>query len=265
MKKNKLSKFQKNLDSQNRFGYEWDKFDKIIPEYEIQFLKWIYPLKKNDFKNKSVLDAGCGMGRNSYWPLIYKAKEVFAFDYDKRTVAAAQKNLSKFKNSKIFYDSIYNLNFENKFDIVFSIGVIHHLENPHKAIQKLVDSVKKNGVVLIWIYGYEGNEWIVRYINPIRKITSKLSPWIINLIAHILSIPLYTYLKFFPQNKPYLKQLSKFKFWHIHSITFDQLLPKIANYWKKEEALKLFENKGLKNIKIYAVNNNSWTIMGNKK
>ena len=32
--------------SQDRFGYEWNKYNKIIPIYETQFLKWVYPLNK---------------------------------------------------------------------------------------------------------------------------------------------------------------------------------------------------------------------------
>lgn len=262
----KKSKYKKDYSgSQERFGYEWNKYNQIIPEYELQFLKWIFPLEKKDFKNKIVVDAGCGIGRNSYWPLIYGAKRLIAFDYDKRTVEVARKNLSNFKNAEIFFQSLYDLNLKNKADIAFSIGVIHHLENPHLAIKKLVESVKKNGIILIWVYGYEGNELIFKYINPLRRITSRLPLKITNLVAYLFSIPLYTYVKLSPQKSPYLKQLSKFRFWHTHSIVFDQLIPKIANYWKKQEALNLFKNKGLKDIRIHQVNKNSWTVIGRKE
>ncbi|MEK6875355.1 MAG: class I SAM-dependent methyltransferase [Nanoarchaeota archaeon] len=260
-----MKKLKYNSGSQERFGYEWNKFNKIIPKYEIQFLKWVYPLKKEDFKGKRIIDAGCGTGRNSYWPLIYGAKGVFAFDYDKRTVSIAKRNLSKFKNAHVEFKSIYDLKEKNKFDIAFSIGVIHHLEDPDLAIRNLIFSVKKGGIVLIWVYGYEGNEWIVKYINPIRKITSKTNPSLINIFSYVFSIPLYFYIKIFNQKSPYLKQISTFKFWHIHSIVFDQLIPRIANYWKKEEALNFFKDKNVYNINIYNVNKNSWTVICNKK
>ncbi len=260
-----MKKLKSDLDSTERFGFEWDKYRSIIPEYEEQFLKWVFPLKKEDFRNKKVLDGGCGIGRNSFWPLRYNAKEVFAFDYDERTVKVAQDNLSKYKNSVVYYGSIYKIDYINKFDISFSIGVIHHLSDPRLAIAQLVQATKKGGKVLIWVYGYEGNEWIVKYISPIRKYTSRIPLKIVNYLAYCFSAPLYIYLKLSKTKSLYLAQIARFRFWHVHSIVFDQLIPKIANYWKKKEALLLFENQGLKDIKAYQVNGNSWTIIGTKK
>lgn len=252
------------MGSTERFSFEWKKYPLIIPEYEMQFLRWVYPLKPKDFKGKRVLDAGCGTGRNSFWLLIYGAKEVIAFDYDREIVKVAKKNLSKFKNVRIMYKSIYDINYDKKFDIVFSIGVIHHLENPSLAIKNLIKATKKNGIVLIWVYGHEWNRLVILIINLVRFFTSKLPLEIDNIITYIISIPLFIYIKLFKQQNLYLKQLSKFRFRHIHSIVFDQLIPKISHYWKKEEALALFKSKRLTNIRIYPVNNNSWTILGKK-
>ena len=253
------------MSSEERFGYEWNKFNKIIPEYEIQFLKWVYPLQKEDFKDKTILDAGCGIGRNSYWPLKYGAQKVVAFDFDRRTVDVARKNLSQFKNVEVIYQSIYGIAYENEFDSVFSIGVIHHLEKPEEAIKNLVRALKPGGKLLIWVYAREGNEWIIKYVNSLRKfLFSRLPPALTNLLAYPFSIPLFLYLKIFPHSRPYFKQLAVFRFWHVHSIVFDQLLPKIANYWSRDEALNLLKDKGLKDIEIYSMNNNSWTLFGTK-
>ncbi|MCK5176441.1 MAG: hypothetical protein KAQ92_01830, partial [Candidatus Aenigmarchaeota archaeon] len=81
----------------------------------------------------------------------------------------------------------------------------------------------------------------------------------------LFSVPFFTFVKVIPQKKPYMKQLSNFRFWHTHSIIFDQLIPRIANYWTKKEAMDLFKNKGLEDIKAYRVNKNSWTVIGKKR
>ena len=226
----------------------------------------MYPLSEKDFFGKDVLDAGCGMGRNSYWPLKWGAKSVTAFDFDPRSVESAKCNLANFKNAEVLFKSIYDLNFKDEFDIAFSIGVIHHLSDPHKALKNMANSVKSGGRVLIWVYGYEGNEWIVRFINPIRKIfTSRIPPFVLNWLTYLISVPFFVYIKIFSVSHPYMKQLKQFKFRHTHYIILDQFLPKVANYWKKEEVKKLLENKGLTDIEICPCNSNSWTVRGVKK
>ena len=253
------------MSSEKRFGYQWQKYNQIDPNYKIQFKKWIKPFKLNDFKGKKVLDAGCGMGRNSFWSLKYGAKELVAFDYDKRSVNVAKKNLACFKNAKVEFKSIYEIDYKDEFDIAFSIGVIHHLENPKLAIKKLIQAVKPGGLILIWVYGYENNKWIVKFINPLRiHLTSKLPLTILHLLSYCFSSFLYAFVKIFPKKSLYLKQISQFKFSSINCIVFDQLLPKIANYYTKEEAKRLLVEHKLKNININHTNQNSWTIYGYK-
>ena len=48
--------------------------------------------------------------------------------------------------------SAYDLPFEGRFDLAFSIGVIHHLEYPQRALERMACAVKPGGRVLIWVY-----------------------------------------------------------------------------------------------------------------
>ena len=76
--------------SPDRFGYEWDAYAEIRPGYEEQFLRWTMFLKPEDWPGLSFLDVGCGMGRNSYWPMTYGAAEGCAIDIDDRSLASAR-------------------------------------------------------------------------------------------------------------------------------------------------------------------------------
>lgn len=253
------------MASEKRFGYEWQKYHQIDPHYEIQFRKWIWPFGPEIFKDKKVLDAGCGMGRNSFWALKYGARQVVAFDFNQQTIEVAKKNLAVFPNARVEFKSIYEIDYQAEFDIVFCIGVIHHLENPPLAIKNLIKAVKLGGLILIWVYSYEGNEWIVKWISPLRKyFFSKIPVFLLHFLSYVPSILLYLFVKLFPQKSLYLKQLAQFKFFHLHSIVFDQLLPKIAYYYKREEIYQLLAEYNLKNIRIVHVNENSWAVSGER-
>src|SRR6185437_15720759 len=75
--------------SPERFGYEWGRYSKLAAEYELQFRNWTASLSPADWERKFFLDLGCGMGRNSLWPMKYGAAGGVAVDVDSRSLAAA--------------------------------------------------------------------------------------------------------------------------------------------------------------------------------
>ena len=238
------------MKNQNRFGYEWKHYNEILPIYEKQFLKWVPRLKKKDWENKKILDVGCGIGRNSLWPLKYKAKYAELIDVDLRTLKVAKQNLKHFKNVNVKEMSIYDLNKTNYFDIVFSIGVIHHLENPKLAVFKMCQSLKSNGIITLWVYGYENNEWIVNYFNPLRNLIFKRLPiQFLHSLSIIPTIFLWIYLKLGFGNVKYMNMICEFTFRHLRSIVFDQMCLKLLIIGQKKRfwnCLKIYQLKKLK-------------------
>lgn len=252
--------------SPDRFGFEWKKYHTILPIYEEQFLRWSQPLLKENWKGKSFLDVGCGMGRNSFWPLTYGALEGVSIDVDERSLSAAKKLcLKKFKNVTIRNLSAYEIDYKNKFDIVFSIGVIHHLEFPEIALKKMVESAKPNGQVLIWVYGKENNEWITKFLDPLRKLLfSRLPISIVHFLSFFPTVFLWFFLRLGLGKIEYFKLIRSFSFPHLRSIVFDQMLPEIANYWAREQVEELMEKSGLNDIQLTHVNQSSWSAVGTK-
>lgn len=260
MKKNNIK-----MGSPERFGFEWSKYSDILPIYETQFRRWTPFFKERDWINKYFLDVGCGMGRNSYWPMVYGAQGGWAIDVDEQSLSAARRNLERFLTIEIKQMSAYEINTENKFDIVFSIGVIHHLDDPDKALKNMVKAAKEGGKILIWLYGYENNRWIVWIFNPVRKLLfSNLPIKLLHALSLFPSIGIWLLVKNGIGRIEYFKLMKKFSFSHIRSIVFDQMLPKIVNFYKKEEAIALLEHAGLMDIRIDWVNEMSWAVMGTK-
>src|SRR5262249_28483911 len=122
--------------SPERFGYSWDRYADLLPEHEEQFLRWT-ALDRSFWPGRRFLDAGCGIGRNSHWPMTYGASGGLAIDVDDRTLGRAAANLAPFTNVEVRKQSIYDIPESEQFDIAFSIGVVHHLSDPDAAVASM--------------------------------------------------------------------------------------------------------------------------------
>ena len=188
-----------------------------------------------------------------------------AFDVDPRTLAVARNNLASASNARVMECSLYDMEFSNEFDIAFSIGVIHHLADPRRAVARLVEAVRPGGTALIWVYGKEGYGGVKNLINLMRRVTSHMPLGLLRLLTYPFSCLFYLYIKCLPHKHPYLTLLRPASFWHLHSIVFDQLLPEISNYWTADEAKALFDGLPVEEVTAYDCNAGSWTVMARKK
>lgn len=251
--------------SSDRFGYEWGRYAEIKPEYEEQFRRWTPFMTPDDWKGLTFVDVGCGMGRNSYWPMRYGAAGGLSIDLDDRSLASADRNLAAFPTLERRKLSAYDLNERDRFDVAFSIGVVHHIENPALALANMTRAVKPGGRVMIWVYGLENNRWIVYGLTPLRKLLFSRLPI---SVTHALSWPpsavLWLLLKMGFGRIAYFNLLRTFDFPHLRSIVFDQMLPSIAHYWSKDEVAALMKGAGLENVELAWVNEMSWAATGRK-
>lgn len=250
--------------SPERFGYSWDIYNAVLPAHEEQFLRWTGQ-DKSFWHGTWFLDAGCGIGRNAYWPMQYGARGGAAIDVDDRTLRAATANLVAHPSVEVRKQSIYDISEVAAFDIAFSIGVVHHLSDPDAAVARMVRAVKPGGTVLVWLYGRENNGWIVRFFNPLRRGLFSRMPL---RVVHALSLPLtailWSMLRLGLPSGPYYRLLRGFSFAHLQAIVFDHMVPTIARYYRREEAEALLRRAGLSDIRSTWVNQNSWSVTGRK-
>jgi SAM-dependent methyltransferase len=248
-----------------KFGFQWTEYPEILKDYEEQFLGWISALDLNSVKGKSIVDAGCGTGRNSFWLRKYNGGKILAFDVEPSTVEVAQKNLKELTDCFVERASIYQLDSLKKqygsFDFIFSIGVIHHLADPVGALESLKTLSKPSTQLVIWVYGKEGNAFLLPILRPLRIITSRIPIEVVHFLAATLSLILLSALKLFRPKNSYFRLATGWTRRHLTTVIFDQLFPKIANYWSRNEIIQIVQNAGWRVDAICPVNNMSWSLV----
>jgi SAM-dependent methyltransferase len=250
--------------SPERFGYSWDHYAELLPEHEEQFLRWT-ALDRGAWQGVRFLDGGCGIGRNSYWPMQYGAAGGVAVDVDDRTLGRARHNLEPFPSVEVRKQSIYEIAETDAFDIAFSIGVVHHLADPDAAVARLTRAAKPGGLVLVWLYGRENNGWVVHVFNPVRRaLFSRLPLPVVHALSWPLTALLWCALRLGVMPNAYYRLIRKFSFEHLRAIVFDHMIPRIALYYTRAEAEALLARAGLIEVQATWVNENSWSVAGRK-
>lgn len=270
----------KNVETADAFGWEWQKFRKLrdLAIYEAQFLDWIYPIEPEFFQGKVVLDAGCGMGRFSLVSSMFGAKMVLAVDAS-HAVETARDNARHFPNVRVIQADIHHLPLRSgqdaQVDFAFSIGVLHHLDDPQAGFNALIRHLRRDGTISVWVYGRENNGWVVRVVNPIRTmLTSRLPHRVLYVFSWLITAGLHPILKliYCPGNaagapgwlrkllpyNDYLAWLGQFQFRHNHLVVFDHLVAPVAFYLRREEFEAWFHKAGMEIIDISWRNQNSW-------
>jgi len=261
------------------FGWQWQEFVEMHEQYEAQFLDWIHPIQPGYFRDKVVLDAGCGIGRHTYHAARYGSREVIGMDLS-AAVETAYANTGAMPNVHVVQGDIYNPPFKRSaeggpFDFIYSIGVLHHLPDPEAGFRSLVGFLRRGGGIFAWGSGHENNAVVHRFINPLRKtFTSRLPHAALPVIAWPLSVLLQAVVKgvYRPLRRTpvfdalpshdYLYSLSAFGFRQNYNIVFDHLVAPVAFYLKREEFEEWFRGSALEDVRISWRNENSWRGFG---
>lgn len=139
------------------FGYQWNRFDRTqldsangtTRSHDAFFQKTGW--QPAELCGRRVLDAGCGMGR--FAEICAEARaEVHAVD-SSEAVDACRRNLAHHSNVFVYQADIMSLPFaDGSFDLIYSIGVLHHTPNTRAAFERLVPLLAPGGQIAVWVY-----------------------------------------------------------------------------------------------------------------
>lgn len=270
-KKNSESRKFRELhaDTQERFGFEWMNYPGALPEDKEIFLSETQ-IAEEEWQGKRVLDAGCGMGR--YSRIAHElGATVISLDLSPALIRLQDLSLSSSRLHLIQGNLMVPPLREKSFDIVFSLGVLHHTPSAKGTFQKLSRLVKPGGHLSCWLYGAAGKFQNFK-TNPLRKERQGLKKiiflvWLIVMIREALSdtlrlltvrIPhrllyLLCYPLVFLGKVPLLKYLtfSVHPNWRVRlQENFDWLSPPYQSHHTKEELMSWFEENGFEVLKI---------------
>jgi SAM-dependent methyltransferase len=260
------------------FGWQWQHFVQGDELYADQMLGWLTPVKPDFFRDKVVLEGGCGKGRHTQLAAAWGAREVIGVDLSV-AVETAFAATRKVENAHIIQADIYTLPLAKAFDYAFSIGVLHHLPDPRAGFLSLASKVKTGGHISAWVYGAENNEWITRLVNPLReKFSSRINPSALLHLSKLPTVLLYLATKgvYGPLNRStagarvarhlfyndYLNAISRFGWREQHTIVFDHLVAPTSYYIRREEFEEWWQQVDAKDVTITWHNKNSWAGFG---
>lgn len=268
---------QEKLRTQDAFGFSWKIYPKLFREYAQQFLSWIQPVQPAFFRNKLVLDAGCGKGRHCFFAAKYGASHVIGLDLsDAVDIAAA--NTREFSNVTIVQGDILQPPLKRVFDYAYSIGVIHHLPSPAAGFASLHALLKKGGAFSVWVYGKENNAllpfcdwWRTHFFTRIPKkatyALAVLGSAVVGAAIFGLYVPLGRLAPSLARKLPqyeFLRYLGRLNREIRTNITFDQMIAPTAYYLPRSEVERWYREAGLQGTVFTWRNRNSWCGFGLK-
>lgn len=131
----------------------------------------------SDFKQESVLDAGCGTGENTIVYSLLGAGRVVGIDANPQAIELAQELFAEHAcRGELVCESIFSDKLvPQSFDFVSSIGVLHHTANPEYAFSILSSYLKPGGHFLLNIcdlYGF----WLRRARRALISLLAGTNP-----------------------------------------------------------------------------------------
>mgnify|MGYP001158395021 FL=1 len=238
----------------------WSSDEVLIDQFDKIFLI-------DNVKDKIIADVGAGTGRIVKSLLNYEPLKVYAIEPSEIGIKKINKNLSHFNNLEVIQSDGLNFKTSTLCDYIFSLGVIHHIKNPTDVLTNIRRNLKKDGKIIIWVYGYENNELYIFLYKFLSLVTKYIPDRLLYIFCHLLNLIIQPYIWLchfisLPLKSYLLNVFNKFGWKKRTDVIFDQLNPEYSKYYKKNEIEKQLLDAGFKNLRFSHRHGYSWTVVG---
>jgi SAM-dependent methyltransferase/uncharacterized protein YbaR (Trm112 family) len=173
------------------FAYEWRHFGHWRSAWEKNFLDYMRPHGPESFRDRLMLDVGAGSGRHSFQAAQFGGR-VVAVDIG-RSIDVARRNLPP--DVLTVQADAERLPFASgTFDFVLSLGVLHHLPDPERALRSIVELVRPEGTVHVYLYWrppYPSHRAALRLVSAARHATVRMPHALLHFLCYPLAAALY--------------------------------------------------------------------------
>ncbi|MGI9383010.1 MAG: methyltransferase domain-containing protein [Methyloligellaceae bacterium] len=144
-------------------------------------------IPKGEIVGRSLIDIGCGSGIHSVAAAKLGAAQIYAIDFDPRSVAAARTLLEKHvPNAEWRVESrdVFGLEptSDGRFDVVYSWGVLHHTGDVNTALERAAAMTAEGGLFVFSLYRPTTLDWFwireKRWYAQASRPAQKVALWL---------------------------------------------------------------------------------------